>query len=68
METCGYEWSFGFIAGGGTGVFACMPKQCNLHHYRCSVSMGEMTLDNRQARAVTAAPTACNCRMQPCQQ
>ena len=40
VEVYGKEWSFGFIEGGGTGVFPCQPRGCQLHHYRCTVSMG----------------------------
>ena len=48
VEVYGYEWSFGWNDDGETGVFACAPKECEMHTYRESLSMGTTMLSRDQ--------------------
>lgn len=52
VEVYGYEWSYGWNDDGETGVFACEPKQCEMHTYRESISMGTTTLSREQVNTL----------------
>lgn len=52
VEVYGYEWSFGWNDDEETGVFACEPKQCEMHTYRESLSMGTTTLSRDQVNSL----------------
>ena len=52
VEVYGYEWSYGWNDDGETGVFACEPKQCEMHTYRESISMGNTTLSREQVNTL----------------
>lgn len=43
IEVYGQEWSYGGTPN-GTGVFACPPKGCTMHHYRESVEVGTTSM------------------------
>merc|ERR1740129_2593436 len=45
------EWSFGAISF-GTGVFWCEPKQCNMHVYYKSISLGSIRLSREKVDTV----------------
>jgi len=40
VEIYGKEYSFGY-AEAGSGVFGCLPAQCNLHTYKQAVALGD---------------------------
>lgn len=44
VEVYGEEWSFGFTDDGGSGVFACPPRECEAHTYLKSVPMGNVPM------------------------
>ena len=50
----GYEWSFGWndFDPPETGVFACLPKQCEMHTYREPISLGVTTLSRAQVNDI----------------
>ncbi len=52
VEVYGYEWSYGWNEDGETGVFACEPKQCEMHTYRESISMGTTTMSREQVNTL----------------
>jgi len=53
IEAFGWEWSFGFCRE-GTGVFCCEPKNCDLHRYRESVSLGPTRLTREEFYGIIA--------------
>lgn len=44
VEVYGEEWSYGGTEDDVTGVFSCVPKQCEMHTYRESLPMGRCPL------------------------
>lgn len=52
VEVYGYEWSYGWNDEGETGVFACEPKQCEMHTYRESLSMGATSMSREQVNSL----------------
>ena len=56
VEIYGREYSFGGSREGGksvsTGIFACPPKRCPMHHYRESVYLGDCELSWPQVQGI----------------
>merc|ERR1711879_652081 len=48
----GTECSYGACDEDGSGVFTCLPRQCEAHSYRESIAMGKTSLSNRDVEKV----------------
>lgn len=51
LEVYGKEWSYGATQS-GTGVFSCAPKGCEMHHYRESVQIGQISMSEKEVTAI----------------
>ena len=53
IEVYGREYSFGGSREPGvTGIFACPPKRCPVHHYRESIYLGDCELTQAQVKSI----------------
>eukprot|EP00163_Fabomonas_tropica_P034054 TRINITY_DN9288_c0_g1_i3.p1 TRINITY_DN9288_c0_g1~~TRINITY_DN9288_c0_g1_i3.p1 ORF type:complete len:129 (+),score=34.30 TRINITY_DN9288_c0_g1_i3:104-490(+) len=52
IEVYGKEYSFGQVDGPGSGVFMEEPRQCEMHQYKESISLGKTKLDRRAVTAI----------------
>lgn len=54
VEVFGREWSFGFVEGGGSGVYPCDPKKNPMYTYRETIDLGTTSMAPAEVRALLA--------------
>lgn len=54
VEVYGREFSFGGSKLNTTGIFACKPRKCPMHHYRESLYLGDCDLNPDQVNQIIA--------------